>query len=92
MEKLLKLQKVLEKVVVLVSARMPEAQRLMEKGEDMQWHEVTSTLERLHEALVIVRDLIVLESGNPDFGVGAGLTLIEVFEREERAGGSHGEG
>ena len=29
MEKLLKLQKVLEKAVVLVSARMPEAQRLI---------------------------------------------------------------
>ncbi len=89
MEKLFKLQKALEKVVVLVSARMPEAQRLMEKGDDLQWHEVTSTLERLHEALVIVRDLIVLESGNPDFGVGAGLTLVEVFDREEREGGGH---
>ena len=89
MEKLLRLQKTLDKVVVMVSARMPEAQRRMEKGDDLQWHEVTATLERLHEALVIVRDLIVLESGNPDFGVGAGLTLMQVFEREEREGGSH---
>lgn len=72
---LFKLQKTLDKLVVLTGARMPEAQRLMEKGDDLLFHDVTSVLEHLTVAQVLVRDMIVVESGSPDFGTG--IQLIE---------------
>ena len=73
--RLFKLQKTLEKLEVLAHARMPEAQRRMEQGDDLLFHDVTAVLEHLTAAQVIVRDLIVCESGSPDFGTG--IQLVE---------------
>ena len=72
---LFKLQKTLDKLEVLAGARMPEAQRRMEKGDDLMFHDVTAVLEHLTTAQVIVRDLIVSETGSPDFGTG--IQLVE---------------
>lgn len=75
LNRLFKLQKTLDKLVVLAGARMPEAQRRMEQGDDLLWHDVTAVLEHLTTAQVLVRDMIVVESGSPDFG--AGIPLAE---------------
>lgn len=69
-ERLIELQKILAKLSVMVDAMMPEAQRLMEQGKDHEWHKVTGMLERIGEAETLVRDMIVVETGNPSFGMG----------------------
>ena len=71
--RLIELQKTLDKLVVLAEARMPEAQQRMEKGDDLLWHDVTAVLEHLTEAQTMVRDLLVCETGDPDFGTGVRL-------------------
>jgi hypothetical protein len=77
-ERLIELQKILEKLTVMVDAMMPEAQRLMEQGKDHEWHKVTGMLERIGEAEAIVRDMIVVETGDPDFGTANTHKLWEV--------------
>jgi hypothetical protein len=67
-ERLVELQKVLDKLTMMVEAMMPEAQRLMEQGKDHEWHKVTGMLEKVGEAEVLVRDMLTVETGDPDFG------------------------
>jgi hypothetical protein len=74
LNKLQHLQKVLESLTVTIDAMMPEAQRLMEQGKDHEFHKVTGMLEQIGAAESIVRDLIVVEVGDPNFGM---------FPREE---------
>lgn len=67
-ERLFKVQESLRKLTVMVEAMMPEAQRLMEQGKDHEFHKVTAMLERIGEAESVVRDMIVVETGEPSFG------------------------
>lgn len=67
-ERLFTLQETLRKLTVMVEAMMPEAQRLMEKGSDYEFYKVTAMLECIGEAEVIVRDMLVTETGEPSFG------------------------
>jgi len=70
MSKLHNLQKILEDLQVQIDAQMPEAERLMRLGKDHEFLRVTGLLTKLANAQEIVADLIVVEFGEPSFGMG----------------------
>jgi hypothetical protein len=71
--KLFEIQALLRSLGVMVDAQMPEAQRKLEKGDDWDFLRVTAQLEKITELEGLVRDLIVIELGEPDFGMNAGI-------------------
>ena len=78
--RLLMMQRLLRELEVLIEADVPEAQRLMERGEDWEWHKVTARLEKIVELQSLVRGALVIEVGEPAFGMDHGPI-----------GGEHGE-
>lgn len=70
MTKLHELQNILEELRVQIDAQMPEAERLMRQGKDHEFLRVTGLLTKLCAAQGLVADLIVVEFGEPSFGVG----------------------
>lgn len=76
----LDVQRLAAELARLIGADMPEAQRLMEQGQDWQWHRVTSILEKVAEIEALARGAVAIETGNPSFGMAEGPI-----------GGEHGE-
>jgi hypothetical protein len=67
------MRKLLAELSLMVEAGMPEAQRLMEQGQDWEWHKVVGMLEKIAALETAVADALVVETGNPDFGLGLRL-------------------
>lgn len=76
--KLFEAQRLLRELEVMIDAQMPEAQRKMDKGDDWDFLKVTAQLEKITEIEGLVRDLLVIELGEPDFGMNATLVQTEV--------------
>lgn len=67
--RLLTMQRLLRELQTLIEADVPEAQRLMEQGKDWEWHKVTARLEKVVELESLVRGALVIEVGEPAFGM-----------------------
>lgn len=70
--RLLTMQRLLRELQTLIEADVPEAQRLMEQGKDWEWHKVTARLEKVVELESLVRGALVIEVGEPAFGMAEG--------------------
>lgn len=69
-ERLFQMQHTLRALTTMIEAMMPEAQRLLDKGEEFEFHKVTGMLKRAAELETLIADAIVVETGNPNFGTG----------------------
>jgi hypothetical protein len=73
-ERLVEMRALLERIVVMVEAEMPEAQRRMERGDDWQFEKVIGMLRVCADLDQMLVDALVVETGDPDFGVGQRLS------------------
>jgi len=73
-ERLLSMRELVAALVLTVEAEMPKAQRRMEQGDDWLFEKVTGQLRLLASLDSLLADVLVVETGNPDFGMGMTLS------------------
>jgi hypothetical protein len=71
--KLFEAQRLLRELEIMIDSQMPEAQRKMEQGDDWDFLKVTAQIEKITAIEALVRDMLVIELGEPDFGMNAAL-------------------
>ena len=76
--KLFEAQRLLRELEIMIDSQMPEAQRKMEQGDDWDFLKVTAQIEKITAIEALVRDMLVIELGEPDFGMNAALVQTEV--------------
>jgi hypothetical protein len=75
---ILKIQKLLGDLTVLIDAQMPEAQRKLDRGEEWDFDRVTAQLRKCAAIETALVELIAVETGNPSFGLSSRMSDEEL--------------
>lgn len=78
LHRMMRMQKLLRDLTVMIEAEMPKAQAAMEKGEDWDFDRVTAELRKCAELDTELLEAIALETGDPSFGLSSRMSDEEI--------------